>query len=378
MLATAGILYANVGPVIVSGLALADAFNPETAGYVFSTNMYGSAIGGFAIIFFVRHLSWRPAAIALVVLLLGIDLGSAWTNSSTLLYPLRFLHGLVGGALIGVGLSVIARTTHPERTFAILIMIQLLLGGFGVAWLTPLLDSLGVRIVWLALVGFTALTLLLIPLLDRYPVMRHSSEPEVVEHDQSAHGRAPWRIIFLAMAALFIFQAGQLGVFAYMIELGTYYQLTPELINLTVAFSLWVGVPTALAVAWWSTRSGRLLPVCIGMAGTTCAVALLLLADATAFAAANLGFGIFFSIGLPYLLGIAAEMDSSGQMAAAAGFISSLGLATGPALAALIVGSGQLEYVVVLAVCLLATSVILIIRPASALDRENRHGRVHW
>ena len=45
VLGSAGILYANSGPVIVSGLTQSSNFTAETAAYVFFANMYGTAIG---------------------------------------------------------------------------------------------------------------------------------------------------------------------------------------------------------------------------------------------------------------------------------------------------------------------------------------------
>ena len=66
ILASTGILYANFSPVIVSGLAQSSNFTSETAGYVFSANMYGTAIGGFAVIFLINQLNWRWTAFVLV------------------------------------------------------------------------------------------------------------------------------------------------------------------------------------------------------------------------------------------------------------------------------------------------------------------------
>jgi len=372
VLTTAGILYANIGPVIVTGLAQRPEFSAETAGYVFSSNMYGTAVGGFGIIFLVRRLSWRRAAAVLLVLLMGADLLSAWISTASHLYVVRFVHGLTGGALIGVGLSVIARTTSPERTFALLIMIQLLLGGVGAAVLTPLLLEVGTGVVWLSLIGFTVLALVLLPLLGAYPATQRSDVAE------TASGRAPWVPIGFALIALFVFQAGEMAAFVYVIELGMSYQLGEGFTSMVVAVSLWVGAPAALLVAWWSTRSGRLVPVVAGMFLTTLSVMLLLVPEASVFLLANVCFGIFFGISFPYLVGVASEMDNDGQMAALAGFVSSLGLATGPAIGAALVGQGEYQLVVVFAVSALALSVGLIAYPARMLDGRSKHGRVTW
>ena len=47
--------------------------------------------------------------------------------------------------------------------------------------------------------------------------------------------------------------------------------------------------------------------------------------------------GIAWAFVIPYILGLCASFDSHGQMAALAGFISKVGLATGPLVGALLI-----------------------------------------
>jgi hypothetical protein len=49
ILVAAGILYANFGPLIVSGLAHR-GFTSANAGYLLSVNLYGTALGGMLIV----------------------------------------------------------------------------------------------------------------------------------------------------------------------------------------------------------------------------------------------------------------------------------------------------------------------------------------
>jgi MFS family permease len=386
MLATAGILYGNIGPVIVSGLAQTAQFTSETAGYVFSANMFGSAIGGFGVVLVLRRINWRISAAVLLVALMICDLMSANVADATYLTSLRFLHGLAGGSLIGIGMSVVARMSRPERTFGVVIFIQLGLGGAATALLTPLIATMGMSVVWLSLVGFSTVALALIPLLDAYPLERESvaqtESPTTggVGNESVGGGRAqaPWPIVFLAMAALFMYQAGEMSAFAYVMELGNHYGFSIDFMSMTVATSLWVGAPAALFVAWWSTRSGRVLPACGGVVLTSVAVSLLFMANTSAYVLANLGLSIFFSMTIPYLLGIASELDNTGRLAAFAGFVNSLGLAIGPAIAAALLGDNHFERVLILAVSCMAVSAILVARPARLLDRSTRMGRVVW
>ena len=76
VLGSAGILYANFSPVIVSGLTQSQHFTAETAAYVFAANMYGTAIGGFAAVFLVGSLNWRWSSISFVMSYISFSVGS--------------------------------------------------------------------------------------------------------------------------------------------------------------------------------------------------------------------------------------------------------------------------------------------------------------
>ena len=372
VLMSAGILYASVGPVVVTGLALSEVFSSESAGYVLSVNMYGTAVGGLLIALLVKRVNWRITAAILLVGLAVVDCLSAWFGMNEALYPLRFCHGLVGGALMGVTTSVVARTENPERTFAIAIFIQLGLGGVGAAILTPLLVEYGVGIVWLSFILLTLPALFVLPLLDSYPVREDNSE------QTTSRQRAPLRYVLWALLAIFIFQVGEFSLFAYQLELGSHYGFGTEVVGLVLASALWAGGLTALIVAWWGTRIGRLLPMCTGVLGMAVCSGFLLIPVLGIYIVAAVGFSACFSIAIPYLLGIGSEMDNTGQVAAVGSFINTLGLATGPAIAASLLNGDHYERIVLFACVALLVSGIVGVPSARMLDQRSRHSRVIW
>ena len=62
------------------------------------------------------------------------------------------------------------------------------------------------------------------------------------------------------------------------------------------------------------------------------------------FVAACIATAITWFFVIPYLLGLCAEFDRSGRAAALAGLFSKLGLASGPFLAAALLGAGATSY----------------------------------
>ena len=175
-----------------------------------------------------------------------------------------------------------------------------------------------------------------------------------------------------------IFQAGQFSLFAYELELGGHYGFETDFVSLVLASALLGGGLTALIVAWWGTRVGRLIPMCVGVFGMAACAGLFLVPVVWTFMVAAVGFGACFSIAIPYLLGIGSEMDNSGQMAAVGSFINSLGLASGPAIAATLLDGDQYERVVIFSCLALLGSAIVGIPAARMLDQVSKHSRVMW
>ncbi len=212
MIPNTGILYANATPLIVSALEQSPEFSAETAGFVFAANMYGTAIGGLLIIAVVRALPWRLSCIVLAALIACFDLASIWQDDPATLTVLRFLHGLAGGAMMGFGSLVIARVGNTDRTFGIMIAIQMIMGGIMAAGLAPLITSHGVYPVWTVLILFSLLTLVILSLLSDYPEIAKAHKRGTAV----ATTRPPLMIALLAGVALFVYQVGQMAAYAYI------------------------------------------------------------------------------------------------------------------------------------------------------------------
>ena len=87
----------------------------------------------------------------------------------------RFVHGFFAGQLVGIGFALIARTASPEGTFGVLLFFEYGFAGVVVWLLPPLIREVGPALVFVALAGFSLLTLLIIPFVPEHPP------------------RAPWR-----------------------------------------------------------------------------------------------------------------------------------------------------------------------------------------
>ena len=151
-LASAGLYYVNIMPALVDGLKVGLGFSNKQAGLVGSCNVYGAACGAFLIVFLVRRINWRSAAHLLLLGLIGMDLLSMLVKNPFGLMGARFLHGFIGGMLIGISFSIFARTTAPDRTFGVLLLVQVFAGGLGVMSLPLLVPKFGTNVLFVAMI----------------------------------------------------------------------------------------------------------------------------------------------------------------------------------------------------------------------------------
>lgn len=363
-LATAGIFYVNIMPALVSGLISGLDFSRREAGFVGSANLYGAAFGALTIVMFVARIAWRKAATALIVGLVTIDLLSMLVHAPWVMIPLRALHGFIGGMLVGVAFSVIARTKSPDRVFGVLLLVQFGLGGLGVMTLPRLVPIFGTGVLFVALIAFSVATLAMLPFLGAYPPRPLITQTAAVTAAAS-RGR-----FMLALLAIFLFQASNMGLFAYILELGASAGLPGEFISTSVGAATWVGITGCLLVIAIGTRYGRVLPLAIGLVVTLVGIWVLhFAANRFVFVLANCATGITWSLVMPYLLGLASAFDRTGRAAALGGFASKMGLASGPLLGALVPTGDHFGLLINLSCVGIALCALATLVPARALDK---------
>ncbi|MEM1174255.1 MAG: MFS transporter [Pseudomonadota bacterium] len=365
-LATAGLFYVNIMPAIVDGLVKAIDFTTEEAGFVASANVYGAAAGALLIVFLVSRLAWRPASYAMLAVLIATDLLSTLVTAPEAMIAIRFVHGFVGGALVGIGFAVIARTLHPDKTFGVLLVVQFGLGGVGNLYLPRLVPAFGVEILFYSLIAFSLITIAMLPFLDDYAPEKRDQN-EIRESDESIR----WAPLVLTLLALFTFQAGNMGLFAFIIGLGESFALDREFITWTLAASGWIGIVGAAIVVVLHTTYGRFIPLTGAIILTVLGILVLHNSDnRTIFLLANCAMGITWAFVIPYLLGLCSEFDSAGRMAALGGFASKMGLASGPLVAGLLLVDDNYGLLINVGAATVLVSLFACALPAIAQDRR--------
>jgi predicted MFS family arabinose efflux permease len=363
-LAAAGLFYVNIMPALVDGLKVGLGFSNKHAGLVGSCNIYGAAWGAFLIAFLVRRINWRSAAHLLLLGLIGMDLLSMLVKSPFGLMGARFLHGFIGGMLVGISFSIYARTTAPHRTFGVLGVVQSLAGGLGVMYLPLLVPTFGRNVLFVSLILLSVTTLVMLQFLSDYPVKAPAPRTPGTAPD-----RLQWKLLLLALFSAFFFQAANMGMYAFIIGLGKGHGLKVKFISETLGIANWFAVLGSVLVIVVPTRFGIFKPILCGM--------LLALVSTYTFnycevkwiwIEASISTLILGNFVISHLLGMCARFDRTGQTAVWGGFASKMGLASGPMLFSFIVGVGNYSALIAMALMLLTLATLAAVIPAWVLD----------
>ncbi len=332
ILATAGLFYVNLGGSFLS--AFVDGLNiqRDAAGFIVSANKYGAAFGGLLAAIFIKKLAWRKSAYIFLMLLISIDIISSQISNANLLILIRFLHGSIGGFLVGIGLSVIARTSFPDRVFGMLMVVQYSFGSIGIFTVPRLVDAFGYSAVFFVLITFSIMTLLILPIIPD-----HKERESAINRTGvlSFHSKF---LLAICLMSLFLFQASNMGVADFAFELGKDIGLTNNEISNLLTIANIISISGGAFAYLIATRYGRTLPLLIGFLTASLFTFLLNFSEnIIIYFIANSVTGITWGFVIPYLLGLAATFDKFGQMAALAGFVSKIGLASGPLIASFLI-----------------------------------------
>jgi predicted MFS family arabinose efflux permease len=365
-LATAGFFYVNIMAALVPGLVDGLGYSEGDAGRVGAMNIYGAALGALGAVAVVGRVHWRAFAACALVLLMALDAASIFVARPGSLMALRFVHGMVGGSLVGVAYSVFARTRSPDRVFGMLLAVQFSLGGLGVMVLPRLVPVYGHGVLFGTLIAFSVVAMLILPFLDRYPAGRVARP--------AASGGIHRGLLAATVAALFLFQAGNMALLVYMIPLARHFGLGTEYASTALGVATWIGIAGCLAVVVFGTRFGRTWPLAFATALTAAACFAFHWSGLQGvFLLANCVSGITWSFVGAYLLGMCAEFDQAGRTAAIGGFVSKLGLATGPFVAAWLMDRAGYPELITLAALAVALSLPFMFVPALRLDRARQN-----
>ena len=365
ILATAGLFYVNLGGAFLSAFVDGLGVERDTAGFIVSANKYGAAFGALIATFIVKNVEWRKAVRLLFIGLIVFDLISTQITNPNILILVRFIHGTIGGLSVGIGLSIIARTYNPDKIFGMLLAVQYSFGSIGILAVPRLVDAYGQGALFATLICFTLMTLIILPFIPDVDSNNETSTTKSNFYQIPLSG-----LLVLSLCCLFLFQAANMGVADYAFELGKDIGLDKNEISNLLTIANFISILGGVLVYIIGIKFGRTIPLCFGICTAAVFTYLLHYSDnVNNYFIANTMTGIAWGFTIPYLLGLCATFDKFGQMAALAGFISKLGLASGPLIGALFIMTQGFSFIINLAT--IALIIALLFGAYVGMKKEN-------
>ncbi|MDJ0869843.1 MAG: MFS transporter [Myxococcota bacterium] len=342
---------------VIDGLGLIEA----QAGLLGSTEL--GALAGVSLLIAPRmgHLSRRRVALLGALLAATGHVLSALAPSFELLLAARLLAGCGAGAAVAAGNAAAASSREPDRLFAV---VALLAGTAGAALLVGLPFVIGAFGYSGAFVVLAGIALACLPLLLNLPDAPGGAR--VPTESASNRGRA-----FAALGGLLLLALGEGAIWAFTERIGIVaVGLTAGAVGAALAATTAAGLSGAALATWLGLRIGRTAPLAAGIAAVSIATFVLGYATAAGvYLAALLVWGVGFFFVTPYLLGLAAALDSHGRWSAAAAGVSSVGIASGPLAAGLLLTWGSFPALGWLVLACGVTALVLVLPVAARVDR---------
>ncbi|OKY27180.1 MFS transporter [Thalassotalea sp. PP2-459] len=362
-IAMAGLAYINFLPGVVNALAVNVSYSSSDAGQIVASNSYGGIFGSMIAIFLVRHIAWRKATFACLALLVLIDLGTSRINGYSLMLSWRLMAGVIGGVCTGIVFSVLARLQSPDRAFGFLLFIQFLIGALVIGLLPTLEPILGTYTVFYIMASISMISLLFVLIVPKLTKIKATDL-------QNSVGLIFSKYSTLLLLSIFLYQTAASAIYAYSGLIGLHANISHNSTNIYIATTGLLGLLGALMPVISGNRFGRRPPLIIGIiASITAAVLLATLNTSLSFVIALALLFFSWPALLAYLLAMTAQFDNSGRLAAMSAVASSLGIASGPMLASMLVEKNDFNTMLYTCVLLFVISGILLYKTASKADK---------
>jgi len=298
----------------------------------------------------------------LLFILIAIDLFTVGLDSTEFLVMIRFAHGLVGGALVGLGFSVIARTKKPSIAFSLLLVVQYGGGALGLWLLPPLVPEYGAYVPFYALICFSLVALVMLPFIGAFPLPPKASK--------KLTSRIRIKPLAFTLLGLYLFQAANMALFAFIFGMGKFFGHKIEFLSPAIASANIIAILGAVIAIYTGAKFKLVKPFMLALLVAAIGTWGLIFSESEAiYFWLNAILGIAWAFAIPYFLTMAAKFDEAGQMAALGGFASKMGLASGPWVAGMLLADSN-DYIslIYIAAAVLVASLLVSFYPAKEID----------
>ena len=249
-------------PALVQGFVEQLGLTEQEAGFLASTETWGMFIATFAMMALISRVNWRLLIRISLVAMIGANVLSILTENPALLYVLRFAAGLGAGAIVAVSYAMIGLTLRKNRNFGWALFFVLLYGAVVFPVLPIIYSRFGIGG---AFTFFAAFAVCGLPFVKGLPSRGRTgieAEEDAIDLSVTLKG--------MAIAAMLLYFIGQIGVWSYFYRFGIRYGMTEQAVGSALSISQFFGLAGAFSVVLFSrlVRKDIILFLGIGVYGT--------------------------------------------------------------------------------------------------------------
>jgi predicted MFS family arabinose efflux permease len=321
-------------PFVVVGITSGLHVDASAAGLLGTGELGGVVLGSLAVTPFLRDRSRATLAILALLAGLGFELVSCLIDSVTYLLPVRILVGIACGVALGAGNAIAARVSDPSKFYMRVLAFESAVTT--VSWtIMPACLRLGDQKGVFLAAGAVLLTLLIVIVATR------SAEEPVRPGASTLPATTALAInpldAAIALAAMLFCCVRDGLAWTFADQIGTDVGLTSGERTLLWGAIGFLGLFGLVVSARLTGRRHPILSVAASVAiASSVTTGLLYVTTAPAYVVLALPWTAVQFIAVSYLTGLAAQIDSSGRIAAASGAFFQFGYALAPFLAGLV------------------------------------------
>lgn len=320
---------------LITGTLIEDLdFSETSAGFVISIEMLSMAVGAFLTATLLVRITIRHLVVIGAVFTIVGHLASAYAASYETMFFYRMITGFGEGVLSASGVVILARMFDSDRGYALSFIVTGIIAAFLLAVLPPNINAYQSSGLFISL---SVICLILAPGLYLAPQKSDDSTELAVKSVESVHSVSKLKGILFILGLLSI-SIMEFSMWANIERLGVNIGIDREAIGYILSVATFIGLLGAGLAALVSTRFGRFVPLVIAISFQAIFSYLCIFSTSPdVYKYSQAGWSLCLYFAYPYLLGMAASLDSAGRWVAAGNGMLLAGQIIAPSLSGLII-----------------------------------------
>lgn len=341
-------------PVIAQQVAVEWQLTPSQVGTFFFVELGVMSLATIPAYFWAKKIAFKQAALISALIFIIGNIVSIFAKSFDMLLIARAIAALGGGSLMIITMTSCSLTSHPDRTYGLWILGQVVLGALALFFLPQFFPFGGLKIAFgfMIVVAFIAL-----------PFYRYFADFIIEKKPAVADAASSNKLLgILSVVATLIFYIAIGGVWTFISSIGAHAKIDMNFVNSILAISTIVGILGCFLPSILGGKINRKFALIFGYG--LFFISLIMLLNQISnnnFVFAVIAFKFTWMFTIPFILATVGSLDSSGKLMNTVNLAIGAGLALGPVVAGKIIeNTGNFNLLIGYTIAVFALSFVVI------------------